>query len=188
MLPFHPLRISLLLVFFCCFVGKVYAQRYFVTRSNVLFVSDAPLERIEATSSALKGVVDFSARTFAFSIPVRSFRGFNSVLQEEHFHENYVESEKYPVSTFTGKIIDEFNPDVPGKYSVRTKGNFTIRGVTKEKILKGVIEVKENLLILNVDFMILLDDYSIRIPRVVYQKIAPEIQVKLNAEMSPEKK
>ena len=158
--------------------------RYFIKQSEVTFVSRAPLETITATSNALKGVIDPAARTFAFSMPVKSFKGFNSELQQEHFHENYMESVKYPVSTFTGKIIDEFDPAVPGKYEVRAKGIFTIRGIPRERILKGVLEVKPDQLLLDVDFTILLDDYSIRIPRLVYQKIAPEIEVNLKAGLS----
>lgn len=181
-------RIYILLVAICLLPGEVHAQRYFVRKSTITFISDAPVERIEAVSIRLKGVIDLSVRTFAFSVPTNSFTGFNSQLQEEHFQENYVESEKYPNSTFTGKIIDEFDPAVPGKYSVRTKGIFTIRGVARERILKGVIEVKPEGLFLNVEFSLLLDDYAIRIPRVVYQKIAPEVTVKMKATLTQEYK
>jgi hypothetical protein len=161
--------------------------KYFIGKSEVTFLSRAPLETIEASSTALKGVIDPATRTFAFSMPMKSFRGFNSELQQEHFHENYLESVKYPVSTFTGKIIDEFDPNVPGRYEIRAKGIFTVRGIPRERILKGIVEVKPGTLLLNVDFTILLDDYSIRIPRLVYQKIAPEIEVNLKAELSQTK-
>lgn len=160
------------------------AQRYFVRSAQVSFLSDAPLEKIEAVSTGLQGVIDISQRTFAFSIPVRSFEGFNSALQAEHFNENYVESEKFPKSYFTGKIVDEFDVTKPGKYMVRAKGVFTIRGVAREKIVRAVLDVKKDKIILNSEFTLLLDDYSIRIPRVVYQKIAPEINVKMNAELA----
>ena len=178
-----------ILLYFSFQANPVLGQRYFMWSGKVTFLSDAPLEKITATSTSLKGVIDFSARSFAFSLPVRSFKGFNSALQEEHFHENYMESEQYPVSTFTGKIIDEVNYSIPGKYPVRAKGMFTIKGISRERILKGTIVVKPNgTLSLESDFTVLLDDYSIRIPRVVYEKIAPEISVHLESDMSLEKK
>ena len=177
-----------LFLVFCLPAINVSAQRYFVQRSEVSFLSDAPLEKIEAVSTQLQGVIDLAERTFAFSIPVRSFEGFNSQLQAEHFNENYVESETYPKSFFTGKIVDEFDPSVPGKYPVRAKGIFTIRGVAREKIVRGILEVKDDMIVLTTEFTILLDEYSIRIPRVVYQKIAPEIQVKLFAELTVDRK
>lgn len=183
-----PIILAILL-YFSFQSDHAQAQRYFIWAGKVTFLSDAPLEKITATSTALKGVIDFSARSFAFSLPVRSFKGFNSALQEEHFHENYMESEQYPVTTFTGKIIDEIDYSKPGKYVVRAKGIFTIKGISRERILKGTIVVKPNgALSLESDFTVLLDDYSIRIPRVVYEKIAPEISVHLESDMSIEKK
>lgn len=182
------LNLFTVFLFLCLIQGEALAQRFFVQKSTLKFVSDAPLERIEAVSNAMKGVIDIDKRTFAFSVALRSFKGFNGILQQEHFHENYVESEKYPISTFTGKIVDDFNPSVLGKYQVRVKGNFTIRGITQEKILKGIIEVRPNAIILNSEFNVVLDDYSIHIPRVVYQKIAPEVIVTLFAEMNQNNK
>lgn len=158
------------------------AGTYLCQGGNVELRSDAPLELIKAVSGELKGVIDTDANTFAFTINNDSFKGFNSPLQREHFNENYIESLKYPKSTFTGKIIETIDYTKPGKYPIRAKGKLTIHGVTQERIIKSQIEIKGNKLLVNAAFSVLLADHDITIPRIVEQKIANEIEIILNAE------
>lgn len=166
--------------------GAVFSQTersYFIENASVFFVSDASLERIEAISKDLKGVIDLNSNSFAFSVNNTSFKGFNSPLQIEHFNENYVESEKYPKCTFTGKIIDEVDFSKEGIYTVRAKGMLTIKGIGIERIIKSTVEVKNQGIIITSEFSIFLADHEIRIPRIVQQKIAPEIKVSLKAKL-----
>lgn len=81
-----------------------------------------PLELIEARSIELKGLIDPAKQTFAFSVSTNSFEGFNSKLQREHFNENYLESAKYPKSTFTGKIIEKVDFTTNGEHIICAKG------------------------------------------------------------------
>ncbi len=178
---------TVLIVGCCCTFSAVAQEMYFIKESKVLFESDAPLEIIKATSTDMRGVIDPTLHTFGFSIASLSFKGFNSELQRRHFNENYLESEKYPEITFTGKIIDEIDFDKSGNYNVRAKGMLTIRGIPRERIIRCNVEVKANSFELKSDFDILLDDHDIRIPRIVYQKIAPTIQVVLTATLKLQK-
>lgn len=176
-----PIRLMLLLVVFLFFSMFVNAQVYKVTSSKVKFKSEAPLEIIMAESSELNGLLDIKTKQFAFTVNNESFKGFNSQLQQTHFNDNYLETEKYPTISFSGKIIDEIDFSKPGSYIVRTKGMMNIKGVNREQLIKTVLEIKDGKIKVNAMFTILLDDYNIRIPRIVSQKIAPEIQIDLNA-------
>lgn len=181
-LKFRILLFNLLLV-----AGLVYAsvrQVYSIKSSKVIFKSEAELETITAESTALTGLVDPNNKNFAFSISNKSFDGFNSALQKEHFNDNYIESDKYPTTTFTGRIIDDIDFKKSGVYVIRVKGMFKIKGVTKEELIKGTIEVSPAGLKLNTNFSLLLSDYEIRIPRIVNQKIAPDIKVTIQANLS----
>ena len=160
--------------------------RYFVTASRVRFESIAPLETIKAESSDMRGVIDQSSGNFAFKVASQSFKGFNSELQRHHFNENYLESEKYPDITFTGKIIDEIDFRKSGTYTVRAKGILNIKGISRERIIKSEVEIKDQRIIINADFDVLLDDHNIRIPRIVFQKISPDIKIYLHADLSPQ--
>lgn len=152
---------------------------------EVSFISEAPLETIKAASKNVKGLVNTTDNTFAFSIPNRSFHGFNSALQEEHFNENYMHSDKFPNSTFSGKIIEDVDLSKPGDYDVRAKGMLDIHGVKQERIIKCKVHVEQNEINVKSDFVVLLEDHQINIPRIVNEKIFPEIKVSVNLTLQP---
>lgn len=170
----------LILIFTVCWLNGV-SQVYQTIEGSIYFKSDAPLEIIEAKSEKLKGAINTSKRTFAFTIPIRSFEGFNSPLQREHFNENYMESGQFSQATFTGKIIEKIDFSEDGKYTIRAKGKLTIHGVTQERIIKSQLEIKQGKFRVDSNFSVLLDEHQIRVPKIVYQKIAKEIQVKIEA-------
>lgn len=143
--------------------------------------STATLEVIEARSGKLRGVIDPSAQSFAWTIEVRYFEGFNSPLQQEHFNENYLESTVYPKASFTGRIIEQVNFQQQGTQTVRAKGKLNIHGIEQERILKCQIENKGGKLYVRSTFTVPVADHNIAIPRIVHQKIAEEIQVSVEA-------
>jgi hypothetical protein len=149
------------------------------TSGKVEFISDAPLEIIKASSLSLRGFINPAERTFAFSIPTGSFKGFNSPLQQEHFYENYIESHKYPTATFNGRIIEDLALSQDSTYTIRAKGVFDIHGVKAEKIIKINIAIEEEKMLAAADFYVLLADHNIIIPKMVHQKIAEKIRVKV---------
>lgn len=154
---------------------------YSTTKGTVKFVSEAPLELIEAESNELSGILSSENQTFAFSVPINSFIGFNSPLQEEHFNENYLESEKYSKATFTGSIIEEVDILNPGEIIARAKGKFTIHGVEKVQMMEVLLKISDDEIIAETTFEILLEDYQIDIPRIVNKKIAETISVNVYA-------
>ncbi len=150
-----------------------------VEKGSVYFLSDAPLEHIEARSARLEGLLRPEAQTFAFSVPVASFQGFNSELQREHFNENYMESHRFPNVQFTGRIIDPVDL-ADGQYTVRVKGKLEVHGVARERIIKVDLKVADKKIRADAQFGVLLEEHKIAIPRIVHQKIAEEIQVKVS--------
>jgi hypothetical protein len=157
---------------------------YRTDSGQVRFVSDAPLELISAESNELKGAVDPEKLTFAFQLDVRSLKGFNSPLQQEHFYENYIESEKFPVATFAGKIIEKIDFKVPGTIPIRAKGILKIHGVEQERIINVNLTILNEKFHVTSEFIVPLADHDISIPKLVYQKIAEEIKVTIEADLS----
>ena len=144
--------------------------------------SEAPLEIIKAESKEVNGIIDPASKEFAFSIRMKSFEGFNSDLQKQHFLENYIEEKKYPKATFTGKLIEDVPFSVPGTYSVRAKGNLTIHGVVKERIIRGTLTIRKESARVQTDFFVPVADLGIIIPNIVMQKIAEQIEVNIDIE------
>ncbi len=175
---------KMILTISLCFVGFVMqGQIYNTNMAAAKFKSEAPLEIIKAESNQLKGALDLSNKTFAFKLFIKSFDGFNSPLQKEHFYENYMEVKSYPESIFKGKILEDI--DINASKNYRAKGILSIHGLSHEVIIDVNIEPKNEGLYFSSNFDVRLKDYEIELPRIVYQKIAEVINVEVFGELSP---
>jgi hypothetical protein len=177
--------LALLILIGSAFVPKQSPLIYQVNDGTVEFRSDAPLEMIKAKSNELRGLIDFEKETFAFSITINSFKGFNSALQREHFNENYLESERFPRATFAGKLIEKIDISQPAQYHIRAKGKLNIHGVEQERIIPAVLTIQNGRILVNSTFNVVLEDHNIAIPKVVQHKIAETIMVQISAKAEP---
>ncbi|MEM7551287.1 MAG: YceI family protein [Bacteroidota bacterium] len=177
------LYLILAILFSSSLLAKIsYAQeRYKTSSGKVDFTSDAPLELIEASSDQLSGIIEPSSRKYAFSIPITSFQGFVSDLQRQHFNEDYMETEKYPKGTFTGTIQENIDFSQNGKSNITAIGDLTIHGITKKRNLKSILLIEDEEIKIFSSFIILLEDHEIPVPKIVFKKIASEIQIEVNA-------
>ena len=158
---------------------------FFTDSGHIKFTSDAPLEFIQASSNELAGILNINDLSFSFTVPMVSFQGFNSALQRTHFNENYIESEKFPNSTFKGKIIEEIDFSSPGTYQIRAKGLLNVHGIDSDRIIRCTITVETGRITVESSFTVPLDEHKIKIPGIVQQKIAEEIDVTIRFEMKP---
>ncbi len=173
-------RIILLLFISYLPISSLLAQGgnlFSATSGKISFQSDAPFELIKAKSKEVTGLLDITKKTFAFKVRIETFDGFNSALQREHFNENYMESSKYSNASFSGKIIEDTDLTKEGNYTVRTKGNLIVHGISQERIIKSNLSVKEGRINVHSTFTVMLTDHNIRIPKVVKDKLAEEIKV-----------
>jgi polyisoprenoid-binding protein YceI len=163
----------------------VQAQRkYTIQSGQVNFTSHAELELIKASSPQVRGLLDPANNQFAFALEVKTFKGFNSELQREHFNEKYMEVDKYPKASFSGKIIEQVDFTKSGTHEVRAKGELDIHGVKQTRIIKSKLVVSSEDVRIEAKFMVPLADHNITIPTVVSQKIATEIEVEFVASMT----
>ncbi len=183
------LRIYLFSIWILAFpfavMGQVEKTIYQVQSGKVQFASKARQEFIQASSDQLLGFLDISRETFAFKIPIASFAGFNGALQQEHFNENYMESDLFPDAIYVGKIIESIDFSKKGSYEVRTKGNLTIHGVTQQCIIKANIHIIPGEIEIDAAFTVMLQDYNIKIPRIVNNNLSKAINVKVKAVLIP---
>ena len=168
------IRIAGLLILLL-FSNKSLAQKYKSVASSVHFFSDAPMEDIEATNPDGQSAIDLARGEIVFSIPIKSFE-FEKSLMQEHFNENYLESDKYPTATFQGKVTG-FNKDAGGWQKAKAIGSMDIHGVQNELSVEGEIRIEEGLFELKSKFPITLEDYKIKIPKVVFYNIAEVVEV-----------
>lgn len=169
-----------ILVFFLPLCAS--AQKFISDQSHIRFYSSAPIEDIEAVNEKAKSVIDLSSGQIVFSIDIEGFQ-FEKELMQEHFNENYLESEKYPKSTFKGQILDWDNKT--GKQEVTVKGDLKIHGITKKVTFVGTIDVSENQVEVESVFTVKLVDYKIKIPKAVFYNIAEEVEVTVKFKYKP---
>lgn len=157
------------------------AQKIYTKNGHISFFSKTSLEDIKADNNQVMSVLNTQTGELQFSVIIKSFH-FEKALMEEHFNENYMESDKYPKSTFKGTIADIskviFTTD--GTYNVTVSGDLTIHGVTNKVSTKGTITVKGGKATGTSTFTVALADYKITVPKVVEANISKTIEIKVN--------
>lgn len=177
-----------LILYIFIFPLDVFCQEIYTCHDGLIeFKSNAAKELIKADSKKLAGIINTKEKTFAFVVKISSFEGFNAALQREHFNEKYMESDKYPEADFSGKIIEEIDFSKDGIYEVRAKGILKIHNVEQERIIKSTIKIAPGVITVTSDFNVILNDHNIRVPKVVHEKIATDIDVKVEADLHPGK-
>lgn len=175
-------KILQIICFATIFASNVFAQnQYKATATTVKFFSETPVENIDAVTNEATSIISIPKNQIAFSIPNKSFL-FKNALMQEHFNEKYMESDKYPNSTFAGTIIDAVDLSKDGEYKLNVTGKLKIHGVEKQVIAPAYAKVKNGKVSLQSQFMVKLVDYKIKVPTLVFNKIAEEIKIVVNAD------
>ncbi|WP_175402829.1 YceI family protein [Mangrovivirga cuniculi] len=154
------------------------AQKYVERDGEVHFYSKAPVEDIEAHSEKGQSIVDVGSNRIAFEVPIKSFQ-FEKDLMQEHFNENYMESDKYPKATFSG-TFSGFDINASGKQNVKASGEIFIHGVREKWNAEGKMRVENGKIYLETTFFVLLETFDIEKPKVLFYNIADKIEVNLN--------
>ncbi|HXD94835.1 MAG TPA: YceI family protein [Bacteroidia bacterium] len=163
------------------------AQIYMGKTCVTHFFSKTSMKDIEASSNTAKPVLDAASGSFQMRIQNTSFK-FESSFMQEHFNENYMESEKYPYDTFKGKINEKVDYTKDGEYKVTCTGTMEMHGATQQITTNGTITVKGKEITIVSKFKVKPADYKIKVPSLYVKEIAEEIDVDINTVMEPYKK
>lgn len=182
-------NIPILIIGLFLFEGGTMAQStLFATPvGQTQFFSETPAENISAINKKTQVILNTQTGELAVLMTMRDF-DFPNELMEEHFNENYIESEKYPKSTFKGKLDQLIDFSKNGTYDVSATGVFTVHGQSQNRTIQGKMTVQEGSIQLNSDFEVALSDHDIEVPKIVFVKIAQIIQVKTLYVLKPYKK
>ncbi len=157
-------------------------QKYFSKTGKISFTSEAPTEKIEAQNTSASTMIDMATGTMEWAVLIQGFK-FEKALMQEHFNENYMESETYPKSKFKGKIdnIKDVNFTKDGSYPVTASGQLDMHGISKPVTVTGVINVNNGIISAKSNLSILLADYGIVIPKVVADNISKTVNITVEA-------
>ncbi len=161
---------------FVCVCVELNAQQFISNNGIVSFYSETPLENISAVNKNVSAAYDLASSDLVFQLDIKKFI-FPIALMQEHFNENYLESDIYPKSKFIGRVVNIIDEQAT------VSGDLTIHGITNSIKMVGSFIKSKNSVLINSKFIIKLKDYNIKIPKIVMYKIAEEIEVKVNIEL-----
>jgi hypothetical protein len=172
---------------FALITPVLFAQDKFFTKSgSIHFISKGNIETIQADHKSVTCVLDGKTGMIQFAVLMKGFE-FKKALMQEHFNENYVESDKYPKAEFRGQVVNNSEIDYTkdGTYNAHVKGKLTLHGQTKDVEADGKITVKNGKLLANSDFTILMSDYNITIPKLVKENMSNTVSISVNCTLEP---
>lgn len=160
-------------------------ERYLDKKGVVVFeASEAMFEPVRAKNESVTVILDAEAGTIASLALVQGFL-FDNALMQEHFNENYMESDLYPKAVFKGSIADFDITELGSSMREFTlKGTLEVRD--KKMEISPVVEIQriENVIAIRGEFIVLPEDFGIKIPKVVANKIAKEVKVNIDFKLS----
>ena len=156
--------------------SSLYSQIFIAKTGKISFFSEAPMEDIKAINNKVSAVYDNDTKELVFQLDIEDFI-FPKSLMQEHFNENYLESDLYPRSIFTGKVISQ---DLQKSI---VEGDLKIHGKTNKIKIEGILNKNDNTVNISAKFILKLVDYDIAIPTIVMYKIAEEIEVGVNIQL-----
>lgn len=163
------------------------AQIYIAKTCEISFFSEAPLENIEAVNKSARPILSTATNDIQVKVPISNFK-FEKALMQEHFNENYMETEKFPNAIFKGKIQENIDWSKDGQHKVTVKGSLEIHGVTKERTFEGTLTIKGGKIMIMSQFPVRVADHGIKVPSMYVQNIAETVLVTINATLEPYKK
>lgn len=176
-----------LLFCICLLTLAVKAQNIFISKNTaVSFFSSTVVEDIEGKSTTGNSVLDIQSKNIIFKVSNTSFQ-FQKKLMQEHFNENYIESDKYPFSLFKGKIKEDVDLTKDGTYNVTVAGNLSIHGVEKAYESKATLVVEKGVITAKTVFKVKIEDHQIKVPTLVFKNIAEFVEVRVSAIYQPKK-
>jgi len=158
-----------------------FAQKLITKTGTIKFQASVPgYEEVAAESKSVSAVLESSTGDFAALVLVKGFR-FKIGLMEEHFNENYMESEKFPKATLKGKIEDfDISKITNVSKDFTLKGDLTIHGKTQPlTVILKISKVANGVNVIG-SFEVKPEDFDIKIPSIVRQKVADKVKINYN--------
>lgn len=185
----QKILILLTCVLSASFNAQIYTAKTGAT--TISFYSEAPMENIEALNKGAIIVLKASTNEIQFRVTMQNFK-FKNALMEEHFNENYMETEKkvdgaYPNrnAEFRGKINEPVDYTKDGETKVTVTGKLTMHGVTRDVTINGTVTKKGNDVIIYSKFRVKVADYNIKVPSMYVKNIAEEVDITINSTLEP---
>lgn len=163
---------------------NVAPQLYMTKTGEVSFFSKAPIEDIDAHNKSVAIALDTVTNEIACVLMIDQFQ-FRKQKMQRDFNENYMESQKLPQATFTGKINEKINYRKEGTNRVSVTGKLKIHGAEQVRTEKGTLTIKDNKVMIRSSFKIRVKEFNVKIPVLLIKNIAEVVDVTVSADLLP---
>lgn len=170
---------TILIAYLLCMTLLGFSQEKKSTKTGeITFEASVPsFEEVKATNKGVSCILNTQTGEIASLALVKGFR-FKVALMEEHFNENYIESSKYPKAIFKGKIENfDVSKLTEKEQKFTINGTLELHGKTKNIVSIALIKKSGNTIIIDNTFTVKPEDFDIKIPSVVSQKVAKTVDV-----------
>lgn len=181
-------KIIALILFLLLQSSLIGQNTYFTKTGHIYFISKTEAIDIDANNYQVASFFDIETGKVQAAVLIKSFE-FTLATAKEHFNESYMESDKYPKASFKGTIvnIEDIDFEKEKTFKFKTKGAITIRGITKTLEFPVEIIVQNKNIIVHSEFNLSIDDFNIKVPKVVDHRVAKSILVRVNMKYTPYK-
>ncbi len=166
------------------FSSVMFSQKMMTRTGEIKFDATVPgaMDPVIATNTTASSIFDKTTGELVVQGMVKSFK-FKSPLMEEHFNENYMESDKLPKTSFKGKIVGYDGK--AGSYEV--DGDLTIHGVTNKVKTKVAVTNGGGKVSISGTFTIKLNDYKLEVPAMAKKTLAETAKISIKLELEDKK-
>lgn len=175
--------IPILLLLLLCAPACLLAQSYMTERGHAEFDSSVPLHTFTGESDYLVGKINLDDSTIDFYLDVNTLK--TGISKRDKDMLETLEADEYPFAEFFGKLSSSFDPEKEGPQKVTAKGEFTIHGVTNDIEVDGTLEKTPEGLQLNAAWTLNITDYDIEPPGILFYRVSEEIDIRIDALLTP---
>ena len=162
----------------------VSGQIYKVSDSQAKVNGKAPVTSYTGVSGEMTGNINFNTGDVHFEIPLKSIdTGID--LRNKHMR-NALETEKYPIATFDGELLSEFDLNSAQEQQVNVQGDFTIHGQSKNLQVNGNLQKSNSSIDFNASFDIMITNFGIERPNILFYKVKDKHTIEVSGTMEKE--
>jgi polyisoprenoid-binding protein YceI len=181
---------NIIVLLICFLTLNCYSQdKLFTKTGKAYFMSHTDAIDIDGTNKQVISFIDTKTGDINAAMLIKGFE-FTLATAAEHFNETYMESHLFPKANFKGKINEFEKIDLKknGSINATVTGDLTIHGATKTITEPIILVIKDGVVTGKCNFKASINDYAIKVPSVVENRVAKIVDVQLEFEYKPYQK
>jgi len=156
---------------------------YYSDSGYASFTSRVPLHTFTGESRHLTGLIDLQENQIDFYLDLGTLK--TGIDRRDRDMYRTLNVEQHPFAEFTGTLTGGFNLNENSSQDVTASGEFTVNGVSQNVEIAGKLYKENDRLILEAEWTLLLEDYDIDPPGILFYRVDDDQHIEIRAELEP---